>query len=622
MPTKRKPTGKYITDKNTDYEFAFFINPDKFDQKQKEEFDRQFNDKINNLRPNLDSRILTEKSASKDQGMEEHRSASSHRKNDVDFDYGNSEDHRSVNFSGSERSHHQDEMGDRNYYQQKIEPEPPMQNYSMPPLPLPNSYPIEKQFYGEKIDVPEAVVPETPEKRRARAREALGNLLHLRDKYGVKLSREYTIYDDPDEMEAEYKDHKNRRNRDNQVKWYKGILLNIVFGVEFLNEKYNPFEFKLKDWSKQVATDMDDYTEILEEIYEKYKDKGGKMAPEIKLLFMIIMSAVTFHLSQTLFGQSGLGSTVQSNPNLINKLLGGFMKGNLMGGKDTEPEEAREVPSNSSQLLATIKKHRQKSEKKSESATENHTESATKTNDDLAMERERRLEAEKKLAEMQAEMNNILNKRDDFYQAQITELRNQIMNAQELANRAHLNSISQNNQLSVPTPSVPIPKPPNNNYQPYRDIPNNILSDASRKPRFQENPIFYNNNQYDKLAHVDDELDKIFESEEKSSSFDDLSSAKKYTRFDNKSKQNSTKKKQNDYEQTLETLTENTEEIDSIITPNKNYSGNNSRKTNSATKSANRSATKTATKSASRNTGRRRTTERKSDSKNSDIIVL
>ena len=33
------------------------------------------------------------------------------------------------------------------------------------------------------------------------------------------------------------------------------------------------FEFKLKDWSKTVAADMDDYTEVLEEIYEKYKDR-------------------------------------------------------------------------------------------------------------------------------------------------------------------------------------------------------------------------------------------------------------------------------------------------------------------------------------------------------------
>ena len=151
---------------------------------------------------------------------------------------------------------------------------------------------------------------ESAEEKRARAREAYSKLQDLRKKYKVEPNRNFTINDDPDEMNEEYDRIKENRHKENQVKFYGRILITIISGAEFVNDKYNPFEFKLKDWSKQVASDMDEYTEILEELYEKYKDKGGKMAPEIKLLFMIIMSGVTYHLSQTLFSADGLSQTL------------------------------------------------------------------------------------------------------------------------------------------------------------------------------------------------------------------------------------------------------------------------------------------------------------------------
>ncbi len=88
---------------------------------------------------------------------------------------------------------------------------------------------------------------------------------------------------------------------------------------------------------------MDDYTEVLEELYEKYKDRGGKMAPEIRLLFMIIMSGVTFHLIQTLFGSAGLGNTLQNNPNMLNKLLGSLMNGGMPGKQNDNVAELQKL---------------------------------------------------------------------------------------------------------------------------------------------------------------------------------------------------------------------------------------------------------------------------------------
>ena len=115
------------------------------------------------------------------------------------------------------------------------------------------------------------VAIETVEQRRERAREAYSNLQDLVERYGVKLSRNYTIDDDPDEMEKEYKSNRDKRHKNNQIKFYQRVLLIVIAGVEFLNDKYDPFSFKLKDWSKQVASDMDEHTEVLEELYEKSK---------------------------------------------------------------------------------------------------------------------------------------------------------------------------------------------------------------------------------------------------------------------------------------------------------------------------------------------------------------
>lgn len=144
---------------------------------------------------------------------------------------------------------------------------------------------------------------ETKEEKEARTRDVLFRLFNLSEKYKIKLIKNYTFNDDPDEIEKEYQMHKNKIHKDNQVKFYKQVLLNIVCGIEFLNEKYDPYQLKLRDWAKKFACDIDDYTPTLEELYEKYKEFESKpISPENKLILQTIMSAITYHLSQSLFG--------------------------------------------------------------------------------------------------------------------------------------------------------------------------------------------------------------------------------------------------------------------------------------------------------------------------------
>ena len=470
--SRKRPHRKLNTDKDTDYLFQYFINEDHFNDQMRGQLDDIMEKKIEKHdHPNLDSRVLTDKKSSRFVTTSEEKelpsndsdsASDSDKKADVEFDDNISEDGSE---SGSE-SQSSSQSSVKSPYGEKIEAKPKSER----DRPRSDSKP--RNTVNEKPIEPPPKHIETAEERRARAREAHCKLLDLVENKKIKLSRSYTMDDDPDEMEAEYEFQKERRNKANQVKLYKNILLNIICGIEFLNEKYDPFAFKLKDWSKTIAMDMDDYTEVIEEIYEKYKDKGGKMAPEIRLLFMIIMSGVTYHLSQALFGPSGMADAVKDNPNMLNKLLSGFMKGN---NTEHEPAEAKEAPHDNKSILDALRKHKQNKQTDARSDIPISTDTTTETttnNDALAHEREKRL-----LAEQRAQFENMLRKQNEMHTAQLEQLRNQ-----QPINQAQTNAPAPIRQAST----IPVM-----NYQPPVST-NQLLSDASKPPRFTTNPVLNN----------------------------------------------------------------------------------------------------------------------------------
>ena len=68
---------------------------------------------------------------------------------------------------------------------------------------------------------------------------------------------------------------------------FKKVLTALITGVEFLNNRFDPFDFKLDGWSENVNENLDDYDEIFSELYEKYKSKTS-MSPELKLIFQLL----------------------------------------------------------------------------------------------------------------------------------------------------------------------------------------------------------------------------------------------------------------------------------------------------------------------------------------------
>ena len=139
---------------------------------------------------------------------------------------------------------------------------------------------------------------------------------------GYQLTKEYDFNSSLDEMEYEYELLKSFADKRNGVKVFKNGLLQAVSVIEFLNDKYDPFEFQLNGWSEHISVEIDSYEDIIEELYEKYKGTGRRMAPEIKLLFLILASASAFHFSKSQASKlPGLDSVLASNPGLLSKII-------------------------------------------------------------------------------------------------------------------------------------------------------------------------------------------------------------------------------------------------------------------------------------------------------------
>ena len=173
---------------------------------------------------------------------------------------------------------------------------------------------------------------------RYRKIELLRIFQELEEK-GIKLSSRYSMSSSLDDMEQEYEILRSIQNKKNGVKLYKNFLTNAVGAIEFMNESYNPFDFQLKGWSEHVSLGIDDYDDVFGELYEKYKNTGQKMQPEMKLMIMIISSATSFHAANTLLKDSpGLGNVVKNNPHFVNNLTKNMVNSNDNPNMKPPPE--------------------------------------------------------------------------------------------------------------------------------------------------------------------------------------------------------------------------------------------------------------------------------------------
>lgn len=184
--------------------------------------------------------------------------------------------------------------------------------------------------------------------------------LEALEKKGVELTKKYSMESSLLEMQGEYEMIMEEKGRQNSIKFQGQMMMAIINGLEFLNNRFDPFDIKLDGWGEQINENITDYDDIFGELHDKYKSKAS-MSPELKLLFQLGGSAMMLHMTNTMFKSAmpGMDDILRQNPDLmrsfqsaaVNSMSGsnpgfaGFMGGMMSpDGSEPSPSKGRGPP--------------------------------------------------------------------------------------------------------------------------------------------------------------------------------------------------------------------------------------------------------------------------------------
>lgn len=161
-----------------------------------------------------------------------------------------------------------------------------------------NSYANHQSSSGPSINLAPAQ-QQDPVKETAEKAELINKLQRLEAK-GFPVSKRFTMDNTLDEVKAEYTRLVDARQLETSIRFQRNMLMGLVTGVEWMNNRFDPFDLKLDGWSEGVHENIEDYDEIFEELYDKYKEKG-KMPPEARLMFQLAGSGFMCHVTNSFF---------------------------------------------------------------------------------------------------------------------------------------------------------------------------------------------------------------------------------------------------------------------------------------------------------------------------------
>ena len=130
--------------------------------------------------------------------------------------------------------------------------------------------------YGKFNNIPLNMEKTQEKKQLSKEEELKEKFKYLRkledlEKKGVSLSKRYTMDSNLDEMIGEYETILAEKERSNSVKFQGKMMMACITGLEFLNNKFDPFDVKLDGWGEQINENIDEYDDIFAELHEKYK---------------------------------------------------------------------------------------------------------------------------------------------------------------------------------------------------------------------------------------------------------------------------------------------------------------------------------------------------------------
>jgi hypothetical protein len=213
-----------------------------------------------------------------------------------------------------------------------------------------NSYANTQSSSGPAISLTPSLVRD-PVKEAAEKSELINKLQRLEAK-GFPVAKRFTMDNSLEEIKQEYTRLVDARQLETSIRFQRNMLISVVSGLEFMNNKFDPFDLKLDGWSEGVHENVDDYDEIFEELYDKYKEKG-KMPPEARLLFQLAGSGFMCHVTNSFFRSKmpSADDIFKKNPDLAKQFAAAAAQqaapgfGNFMGmAMGVPPGAAQQQP--------------------------------------------------------------------------------------------------------------------------------------------------------------------------------------------------------------------------------------------------------------------------------------
>ena len=183
--------------------------------------------------------------------------------------------------------------------------------------PAPSSFFSNSQTAtGPSINLTPVTQNRNPDQEKKDKIEYLNKLQRLEQK-GFPVARKFTMDNSLDEIKGEYDRLVDARNLEGSLRFQRQALMGVVTGLEWMNNRFDPFDLNLDGWSESVHENVEDFDEIFEELYDKYKDRG-KMPPEARLLFSLAGSGFMVHVSNTFMKQRmpSADDLLRKNPEL------------------------------------------------------------------------------------------------------------------------------------------------------------------------------------------------------------------------------------------------------------------------------------------------------------------
>jgi Family of unknown function (DUF5767) len=214
-----------------------------------------------------------------------------------------------------------------------------------------NGYSNDQSASGPSINLAAATRLSAEEERKKKI--DLINKLNRLESKGYNLTKRFTMDNALDEIQVEYDRLVDAKNLEASLRFQRQCMMGVVTGAEFMNSKFNPFDWELDGWSESVHENIEDFDEVFEELYDKYKGRGN-MPPEAKLLMSLVGSGFMFHMSNSFF-RSKMANTdpsdiFRANPQLAKQFAQAAAQqagpgfGNFMGAAMGMPQQQAPMP--------------------------------------------------------------------------------------------------------------------------------------------------------------------------------------------------------------------------------------------------------------------------------------